>query len=261
LSIVRAPRRDRYTVIDNLAIEDSRLSFRALGLLVYILSKPDHWRTNREHLADTHQDSVTAVRAALRELSDAGYITREPNRCEDGTVRGWVAQVHEVAVAKAQVEPSGHAPTVRSPTGRSPEGRSPAPLVSKEVASTEVVKTEVAKPSAPAAEAQTLPLGETPAEVARRLVTAWWETQDPRPQQPFVAVVKIVGKALRSGWSESEIQTALDEVPTVSGSTLDMWRNRRTQPPRNGAAPPGRALVMTDRSAPGGRWRPPGKQP
>jgi hypothetical protein len=41
--------RRRFTRIDNTAIEDPRLSFRALGVLTYVLSKPDDWaRTDRD---------------------------------------------------------------------------------------------------------------------------------------------------------------------------------------------------------------------
>jgi len=38
--IVRTPNRDRFTIIDKRALEDDRLSWRARGLLAYLLSKP-----------------------------------------------------------------------------------------------------------------------------------------------------------------------------------------------------------------------------
>jgi hypothetical protein len=72
-----------------------------------------------------------------------------------------------------------------------------------------------------------------PARVAaERIVKDWWERQDPKPQQPWVAVVKVIAKALRAGWTEPELRQALEEVPTISGAALDLWRNRR-----NGTGP------------------------
>ena len=43
-TIVRAARRHRFVIIDQRAIEDTRLSWAARGLLGYLLSRPDDWR-------------------------------------------------------------------------------------------------------------------------------------------------------------------------------------------------------------------------
>ena len=44
--IIRAARpHQNYTVVHNELIEDSQLTWKARGILVYLLSKPDHWRT------------------------------------------------------------------------------------------------------------------------------------------------------------------------------------------------------------------------
>lgn len=78
MSIIRrAERLDRnFTILDNDVIEDRELSFRALGVLVYILRQPDNWETNADRLAQTHQEGRDAIRAALEQLEDAGYVIR-----------------------------------------------------------------------------------------------------------------------------------------------------------------------------------------
>lgn len=81
-TITRAGSRDRFTVVHNRTIEDDRLSFRALGLLVFILSKPDNWRTHVAHLATTHSEGREAVRVALGELEECGYVERKWMRGE-----------------------------------------------------------------------------------------------------------------------------------------------------------------------------------
>jgi hypothetical protein len=83
--IRRAARYQRFTILDNDVIEDEELSFRALGLLTFILSKPDHWTIDAEQLCKTHAEGRDAVRNALTHLEDAGYIIRRKVQLSDGT--------------------------------------------------------------------------------------------------------------------------------------------------------------------------------
>src|SRR5690606_4941332 len=89
--------------------EDSGLSFKALGLLVYLLSKPDHWTVSREHLATTHTDGVDSIRSGLRELRSAGYVTDEIERDDSGRIAERSLVVHDFPVG----EPTGGKPTSR----------------------------------------------------------------------------------------------------------------------------------------------------
>ena len=74
--IVRAPRPDRYAIIGNDVLRDKRLSFRARGVLTYLLSMPDNWQTSSERIAKESTEGRDAIRAALRELESAGYLVR-----------------------------------------------------------------------------------------------------------------------------------------------------------------------------------------
>ena len=69
--------------------------------------------------------------------------------------------------------------------------------------------------------------------IADLIVKNWWEKQHPRPQQPYVSVLKIARKAIADGWDERDLAQALDEMLTVSGSSLDLWRNRRDKKTSN----------------------------
>lgn len=77
--IRRGPRRaDEFTIITNAVVNDKRLSFRARGVLIWLLSKPVDWRTRSESIAArSDKDGRDAVRSAMRELADLGYIIRE----------------------------------------------------------------------------------------------------------------------------------------------------------------------------------------
>ena len=75
--IIRAARpHQNYTVVHNDLIEDQSLTWKARGILIYLLSKPDHWRTTAAYLASQSPEGIHSVRAALQQLERAGYVRR-----------------------------------------------------------------------------------------------------------------------------------------------------------------------------------------
>jgi hypothetical protein len=85
MSIYRAPRPEsNWTQIRNEIIEDSRLTFKATAVLIYVLSKPDNWRTSTRHLATVKKEGIDAIRTAMSELECAGYIKRRRYQDEQG---------------------------------------------------------------------------------------------------------------------------------------------------------------------------------
>jgi hypothetical protein len=97
MTIERAPRRTNWTVIDQDTLNDPRLSFRARGILAWILDKPDNWRTTSTALARVGKEGRDAIRAALNELEDAGYLVRRRNRTDDGR---WYMTTHVMEVSE-----------------------------------------------------------------------------------------------------------------------------------------------------------------
>jgi hypothetical protein len=80
--IRRSPKPDRWTSIDRLPIRDERLSFRALGILVHLLDKPDDWRCRAADLSRGEgREGREAVRTALNELGTVGYLQR--HKCQN----------------------------------------------------------------------------------------------------------------------------------------------------------------------------------
>ena len=99
--ILRRERRDRFTIVDNSMIEDKRLSYKAIGLLTYLLSRPDGWAANYRHLSEMHDDGETSVRSGLDELRTCGYL--EQRRRKHPTTGQWVWEciIREVAATPA----------------------------------------------------------------------------------------------------------------------------------------------------------------
>ena len=86
MSIIRSPRLEsNFSVISNSVIRDSRLSYRARGVLLEILSRPDNWRVSGDSLSRGGKEGRDAILTALKELRDCGYIRTVKQRKESGT--------------------------------------------------------------------------------------------------------------------------------------------------------------------------------
>lgn len=86
--IVRGPRpSDNFAQIHNAALADGRLSFKARGILAFLLSRPPGWKTSAERLARSGTDGERAVKSGLKELEALGYLKRSRSHGPDGT---WV---------------------------------------------------------------------------------------------------------------------------------------------------------------------------
>lgn len=75
---------ENYTVLSNAVIRDDHLSYRARGVLMYLLSQPGDWETSSERIAAAGKEGRDAIRTALRELIDVGYVTRESEQTAAG---------------------------------------------------------------------------------------------------------------------------------------------------------------------------------
>ena len=78
-----------FTVSNNAMIEDSNLSFKAKGLLLYILSRPDKWAFSAERLAMAAKDGKESVKSGLQELVNTGYLVRTQTFDEHGMFSGY----------------------------------------------------------------------------------------------------------------------------------------------------------------------------
>ncbi len=73
--IIRAPRpENHYTSLRNEVARDGRVSYRARGVLVRLLSNADGFPMTAADLAREGQEGRGAILTALRELREAGYI-------------------------------------------------------------------------------------------------------------------------------------------------------------------------------------------
>ncbi|UXR72336.1 MULTISPECIES: conserved phage C-terminal domain-containing protein [unclassified Staphylococcus] len=76
-------------------ITDASLSWKAKGILLYLLSRPDDWQVYEIELQKHALDGRDSVRSGMKELQDAGYIHKERIRDEKGHFKEYEYQVYE----------------------------------------------------------------------------------------------------------------------------------------------------------------------
>ena len=96
-TIIRAPRRHRFVVMDQRAVEDDRLSWAARGLLCYLLSRPDDWKVLVNDLRKRGNLGRDGIYRLLRELRTLGYARFQRLRDKHGRIRGGIYFIREIA--------------------------------------------------------------------------------------------------------------------------------------------------------------------
>lgn len=117
MAIIRQKRKERFSIVDNKIIEDKRLSFKARGLLIYMLSKPDDWKFYTDELVKrSAKDGISAIKSALREIEAAGYLVRQQGHKKNGqfTSQDWI--LTDISASSPQAEkPPADKPSTEKP--------------------------------------------------------------------------------------------------------------------------------------------------
>ena len=123
MSIYRAPRPEsNWTQIRNGIIDDHRITFKATAVLIYILSKPDNWRTSTRHLSTVKKEGIDAVRTAMSELECAGYVQRRRYQDETGK---WCYDTLVYDIPQPVNKPVRNTSPQVKPRGDNPDGENP----------------------------------------------------------------------------------------------------------------------------------------
>lgn len=97
MAVFRVHKTKDFTVMSNYHLRDKSLTLKAKGLLSVILSLPDDWKYSIAGLAAICKEGTSAVKSALQELADAGYVIVTklyPNQTETGRIE-YVYDIHE----------------------------------------------------------------------------------------------------------------------------------------------------------------------
>ena len=92
MSVFRVDKRRDFTVIANHVFKDTKLSAKAKGILVEMLSLPENWDYTLKGLATLFSDGIDSIRQGIRELEEHGYVVHERRRDAKGRLE-WMEYV------------------------------------------------------------------------------------------------------------------------------------------------------------------------
>jgi len=234
-----------FTRVDNRAINDNRLSLKAKGALVVLLSKPDNWVVQPNHLAKIGPDGRDSILSGLKELENAGYYKPTRKRTELGSFAATGTDIFEVPGAGDTtngkpvsggdqgilVKVPGHATNGKSGAGSSGSGKSATSNKGREVSTEGVTFAPAAQEGN---EGSMVPLGpplldqekEALRLAAKAILNPYWESQRIKPVTPYIAIVQRIEEALTAGYPPDAIAAVLPKLPAFARNCFD-WALRK----------------------------------
>lgn len=106
MATVRVVKTTNYTVMSNYHLRDANLSLKAKGLLSIMISLPAEWDYSVDGLVAICSEGITAVKSALAELKEAGYLVVRkllPNETKTGRIE-YEYLVYEIPPEKQDTE-------------------------------------------------------------------------------------------------------------------------------------------------------------
>lgn len=94
MATFRVSKNSNYSTISNAFLNDEQLSWKAKGLLTWLLTRPDNWKIFSKDLQTRSTDGRDSTNSAIEELIKNGYIERISIR-EKGIYRGYDYTVYE----------------------------------------------------------------------------------------------------------------------------------------------------------------------
>ncbi|WP_329437846.1 hypothetical protein [Streptomyces canus] len=108
---------DQFTQIANGLFRDPQLSFKAKGLFGLLSTHRDGWRMTVTDIARRGRDGEAAVKSGLKELQKHGFLVRERERGQDGTLGAAAYFITDLpALQSSRSQPESGFPPVDDPT-------------------------------------------------------------------------------------------------------------------------------------------------
>lgn len=126
-SKIRFDRSGGFTVLPNGVLRDSRLSLKTKGLFAILASLPPDWEYSVSGLAAVCGVGRDAIRSALKELEEAGYLERGQAHGDSGRFGGNVYILHETSQCP-DVQPLPGFPSTAEPSTAEPSTENPTQL-------------------------------------------------------------------------------------------------------------------------------------
>jgi len=93
---IQKDRDNPYVMVNKQLLNNAELSWKAKGLLTYLLSLPDNWQIYEDEIVKHAKDGKDSLKSAIKELIANGYIERERIRNSSGQLKGYSYCVYEI---------------------------------------------------------------------------------------------------------------------------------------------------------------------
>lgn len=107
-------------------LKDSRLSWKAKGIIAYVQMLPDDWVLNMRDLTNRATDGRDSLYSGIKELEKYGYCAKVMQRNPDGTIAGYAYEICDKSVFQLFTEnPVTDAPQPENPDTVKPDTDKP----------------------------------------------------------------------------------------------------------------------------------------
>jgi hypothetical protein len=103
-AVGRRRKKVEYVQIQNSMFEDNQLTWKAKGLLGYMLSRPDNWIIRYSDLVKRSTDGEKAIKSAIKELKKYGYLSIVRIKGEKGRFTGALWEYDDVPIIIEEVQ-------------------------------------------------------------------------------------------------------------------------------------------------------------
>lgn len=108
-------RNNPFVMINKEFLNNNKLSWKAKGILTYLLSLPDDWQIYESELLKHSTDGSSSLKSGMKELIESGYIERVQIRNNRGHFIGYSYCVYEVPT-EMRKSTIGNSDTGKPPT-------------------------------------------------------------------------------------------------------------------------------------------------
>lgn len=96
--ILMSRREDPFARVPKSLLNDQRLSWKAKGIISYLIGKPSDWKTNVKDISARSTDGSNAIRSALNELRKLGYARLDKVKDVKGRVAEWIWKISDSTI-------------------------------------------------------------------------------------------------------------------------------------------------------------------
>lgn len=143
MAIMRIVKQSNFSIVSNSIIRDTRLSLKARGLLILMLSLPDCWQFSVKGLATLSGEGNDSIRGGIKELEEVSYLSRKRKHLPNGRLGEMEYTLYEQAQPKEE-KPASDLPTLENPTQEKPIQEKPT-QANPTLLSTNIINTDYIK--------------------------------------------------------------------------------------------------------------------